>query len=159
MILRNNIGNHQWISDYVLGFFITSFVLFEEHRLENCKIELIEEFCCDTKEQLLQREGCYIRQTQCVNKVVPDRTKKEHTKEYYLKNSDKIAEHRKQYYDTSPEKREDVNRKFYEKTRQTQLEKQKEQITCLLCGCIARRGDIARHRRTAKCQRLSEGQV
>ena len=36
---------------------ITSFGLFEEYGVENCKIELIEEFPCDTKEQLLQREG------------------------------------------------------------------------------------------------------
>ena len=35
----------------------TSVGLFEEYGVENCKIELIEEFPCDTKEQLLKQEG------------------------------------------------------------------------------------------------------
>ena len=68
--------------------FTTSFELFEEYGVENCKIELIEEYSCDTKEQLLQWEGLYIRQTDGVNKFVPDRKPKEYFKEYYLPKKD-----------------------------------------------------------------------
>ena len=35
----------------------TSFTLFQEFGIENCKIELIEEYSCENLEQLLKKEG------------------------------------------------------------------------------------------------------
>ena len=47
---------------------ISSFILFEEYGLENCFIELLEAKECNSKDELLQLEGKYIRELECVNK-------------------------------------------------------------------------------------------
>ena len=41
----------------------SSFFLFEGYGVENCKIELIEIYPCVCKEELLRREGHYIKET------------------------------------------------------------------------------------------------
>ena len=52
--------------------------IFDECGIDNCKIELIEEYPCDNKMQLLKREGFHIQNTNCVNKRVEGRTKQEY---------------------------------------------------------------------------------
>ena len=61
--------------------FLTSFNVFEEYGVENCKIILIEAFPCNSKDELLAREAHYIRTLDCENKVVP----KQIYLEYYEK--------------------------------------------------------------------------
>jgi hypothetical protein len=55
----------------------TSKLLFEKYGVDGCKIELVEDFPCETKEQLCAREGHYIRTNICVNKKISGRTSKE----------------------------------------------------------------------------------
>ena len=55
-------------------------------------IQLIELFPCNSKEELHAREAFYIKQLDCVNKVVPLRT----DKQYYEDNKEKILEQHKQ---------------------------------------------------------------
>ena len=52
---------------------IRSFDLFEEYGIENCKMELLEYCNCETKEELLKREGEHIRNNDCVNRCVAGR--------------------------------------------------------------------------------------
>ena len=68
--------------------------------------------------------------------------------EVHEKNKETITERLKQYYEKNKETLVERSKQHYEKERQAQIERQKEKITCLLCGCISRRGDIARHQRT-----------
>ena len=83
-----------------------SYDLFNEYGIENCKIELIEYFKCDTLQELRKREGEHIKNTtECVNKKAEGRTQQEYyevnkdkIKEYYQNNKDKIIEKRKEYY-------------------------------------------------------------
>lgn len=82
---------------------ITVFQIFEKFGIENCKIYLVENICCENKEQLLQMEAKYIRELQCVNKCIPDRT----AKEYYLDNKNKILEYKKQHYLNNKEKKKE----------------------------------------------------
>lgn len=57
------------------------------------KIELVKDFPCDNKKQLLKEEGTYIRNNKCVNKFIAGRTRAE----YRIDNADKIKEYRKKY--------------------------------------------------------------
>ena len=57
-------------------------------KYEDCYIELLEAFPCETKEQLCKREGELIRSHKCVNKCIPCRTRSEH----YIDNKAKINE-------------------------------------------------------------------
>ena len=52
---------------------LTSFKVFSEYGVENCKIVLIESYPCKSKDELIAREAFYIRSMNCVNKVIPDR--------------------------------------------------------------------------------------
>jgi hypothetical protein len=82
-------------------------ILFDKYGVENCFIELVEEYPCETKEQLNRKEGEYIRANKCVNKEVAGRTRKEwiednidkfkeYNKQYRTENVDKIKEQMKQ---------------------------------------------------------------
>ena len=68
--------------------YVTSFELL---KCEDYKIELIKDFPCANKPQLTTEEGKYIRENECVNKLVPGRTKKEWRKD----NIEKIKEKKK----------------------------------------------------------------
>lgn len=69
----------------------------------NYRIELIELFPCETKEQLNAREGYFIRTNKCVNKVTPGRTKEEHYKDNH--------EHFKTYRETHKDEKKAYNEK------------------------------------------------
>ena len=80
--------------------FISSFDLFNEYGVENCKIELIEYFKCDSLQELRKREGQVIKNTECVNKWVAGRTQKEYRED----NKDKIKEQDKNRYENNKNK-------------------------------------------------------
>lgn len=97
--LKNRFSVHKYqYNQYLLNKFnyITSF---EVLKYNDCYIELIEEYTCDTKKQLHQREGCHIRShrklTVChlVNKKIDGRT----VNEYLNDNIDKIKKYQKEY--------------------------------------------------------------
>jgi len=57
--------------------YISSSILFDKYGIEHCKIELICNFPCETKDELNREEGRYIRERECVNKNVAGQTYKE----------------------------------------------------------------------------------
>ena len=59
-----------------------SFKLLDEYGIENCKIELIEAYPCENKEELRKREGYWIKTEDCINKNVAGRTYKEYREEH-----------------------------------------------------------------------------
>jgi hypothetical protein len=72
--------------------FTSSFKLFDEDK-DNIEIFLIENFPCNTKEELHSREGHWIKSTNCVNKVIAGRKKKQWT----IDNKDKIKQYKEKY--------------------------------------------------------------
>lgn len=66
--------------------YYTLFGMFDDFNIENCKIELIEYCACNSKEELLKREGYHIQNINCINKSVAGRT----NKEYKQQNWDKL---------------------------------------------------------------------
>ena len=58
-----------------------SFEIFDDYGVENCKIELIEEFSCNNKDELRKREGHFIKTTECINKQIAGRTKQEYNQD------------------------------------------------------------------------------
>jgi hypothetical protein len=85
-------------------------------------IELVENYRCENREELLKKEGEIIRSMDCVNKQIAGRT----VKEWIEDNADKIKEYHKQY-----RKDNDVKIKKYQKQYQTvnidELKEQKKQ--------------------------------
>ena len=79
----------------------TSFKLFDEYGFENCMIELLEAKSCSDNHEKIQLEAKHIRELDCVNKVIPGRTRadyrkdnKDKIKEYQDTNKDRIQEYR-----------------------------------------------------------------
>ena len=70
-----------------------SFYLFDEFGVENCKIEWVEDYPCNNKQELLKREGYYIQNTECVNKKVAGRSRKQ----YYEDNKEHCLQKQKDY--------------------------------------------------------------
>jgi len=87
--------------DYVSSFKVIEY--------EDCKIYLVEDYPCDRKEQLLAREGEWIRKIDCVNKVIPGRT----GKQYYLDNAEKINKRINKYKQNNIDKVKILNKKWY----------------------------------------------
>ena len=63
---------------------ITAHQLFDKYGIDNCRIVLLESVnYCESKDELTAREAYYIKNNKCVNKNVPNRTKKEYYNEVY----------------------------------------------------------------------------
>jgi hypothetical protein len=100
----------------------TSFLLFDEYGIENCSIILLELCSCESKDLLHAREAHYIRTIQCVNKMIPQRTKKE----YKMDNKDKIKESGKSYYLQNKAAITEKHKKYNEDNKEKKLEYQRK---------------------------------
>ena len=114
------------------------FRLFDEYGFDNCKIYWIEDYPCNSKKELEAREGYYIRNSECVNKVIAGREKNEREKEYRAKNKERLdeyynewknnnQEHLKQYRATHYQENKDHYRQKGKEWRENNTEKKKEQ--------------------------------
>lgn len=92
---------------------LTSFLVLE---CEDYKIELVEEYACNNRTQLEKKEGEYIKNNECCNKIIVGRT----DQEYRVANKEKIRENNKKYRITNADKL-----KEYEQLR-SQTETRKE---------------------------------
>jgi ADP-glucose pyrophosphorylase len=63
-------------------------------------IELVEHYPCENRTQASIKEGFYIKNNKCVNKVIPGRT----DKEYRDDNKDLINKNKRDYYERNIEK-------------------------------------------------------
>jgi hypothetical protein len=150
------------------------------HKKENCisrkilnrgdyKIELIKDYPCNSRWELEEEEGKYIRENECINIVIPHRTIEE--RQIYMKNFNKTyreenKEKRKQYIEQNREHINKKTREYYENNKEKKLlwnktyrekniEKFKEKITCE-CGALVNKKGLTRHRKTMKHIKLTE---
>ena len=126
------------------------FDLFDEFGVDNCKIYLIENFPCQSKEELLKREGELIQELACVNKLVMGRPATEY------RNQPDVKERRKEY---NKEYREKTLNKLneYDKAKYQRLkEERSKKVECPLCQKMIRCDWIKAHQRTQKCQSFKQ---
>lgn len=90
----------------------------------NYRMELIENFPCRNRNELLWRERYHIEQSDCINKNPPILTKDEYTERHKIIKRKYNATHR-----------EEINEYYSEK------------IQCE-CGAMSSRGHITRHRKS-----------
>ena len=107
--------------------------LFDEFGVDNCKIELVEEYPCANQMELHRREGYHIQNNDCVNKIVAGRSDKEYRdqnaerekerhKDYYMKNQDKI----KAYRESRKEEHSAYNKAYREENKDRINQQRKE---------------------------------
>ena len=106
---------------------ISVFKIFNEFGIGNCKIELVEDFPCESKEELNAREGQIQKECECVNKLIAGRTQKQR----YEENKDEFLKNMKEYRDRNKgnplfkETKQQSQHKYYEKNKDKLLEKMK----------------------------------
>lgn len=127
---RYQAGNHHTIS---------VFKLFDDYGVENCKIELVELFPCNSKIELLQREGHHIKNNDCVNRIVSGRTKEEYyidnkerilerVKDNQQRNTDRTKERQKVYRETHKDEQQARNKKYWQEHREELREKRNQYL-------------------------------
>lgn len=78
----------------------SSFDLFEEYGINNCKITLIELYPCNSKDEKNARESHFIKELNCVNVYNPY----PQGKKVYAKDSESTKAYAKKYYDNHKQK-------------------------------------------------------
>lgn len=101
-----------------------------QHGSGHFRIELLEKYPCEDKEELLKEEGKYIREMNPeLNKNIAGRTKKEYYADnkqqvldkyehYYQDNKDKIDTYRKDYWQEHKDRRKEICKKSNEKHKE-----------------------------------------
>jgi len=100
-------------------YYTTSFECLED---PECKIELLELCPCTCVDELHKCEGKWIRELDCVNRIVLGRT----PKEYYDENKDKVLERVKAYRYDNKEAISKKKNAYYEANKASISEKAKE---------------------------------
>ena len=77
----------------------TVYCLFDKYDVNNCMIELVEQYPCENEIDLRIREAFYILNNPSVNKHIPNRSRQE----YYQANRDAILNSKQEYYKANKE--------------------------------------------------------
>ena len=104
------------------GNYFTVYDIFDKYGLSNCKICLIELYDAKCKDDLHAREGEFVKELNCVNKNIPNRT----INEWLRDNSTVLKEKYKTYYGNNKEHILQYHKDYYLNNRKSVLEKQKE---------------------------------
>jgi len=119
------------------------------------QILLIENFPCNSRDELTAREGEIIRDYKincnCVNRCVAGRTKKQWNKE----NEEKIKEQRKVYKLDNKEKIKEYSKEYdksYREKNNTLIKMKKMEKNVCICGSCYCKDNKAKHERTNKHQ-------
>ena len=116
--LKRRLSKHKCDYKRFLKGLCTNVTSFDIIKNNDCKIELLENCEVKTKSELLAREKHFIENNECINKVIPGRTKEE----YYIANKEKI----KEYRDTNEEKRNEYQKAYDDANKEKRNEYQKE---------------------------------
>lgn len=147
LTLKDRLRNHKSSSSTTRS----SRILFQNGCIP--KIELIEEVEFDDIKELWDREAYYIRNLECINLRIPNRTKKQ----YYNDNKVLLNKKNQQNRIVNKEKYAKKKKQYYETNKDIMNEKAKIKITCD-CGVIVSKSHLARHCKSKKHQNFINSQ-
>jgi hypothetical protein len=119
--------------------YVSAYDLFDKFGVENCSILLIEVCPCDLKDELRAREGFHIKNVECVNKRIENRTQKEWREDnkeiikqkkhdYHLNNREKLNEISKDYRNNHLEEIKIKQHNYYEANKEYVTERNKKYV-------------------------------
>ena len=126
------------------------FEIFNEFGIDDCKIELIEEYPCENKIQLQKREGYHIQNTHCVNKRVEGQYLTQ--QEYREVHKEKIKEQQHEYWVNNKEKLSEHKHQYWVNNKEKLTEWKSEKIVCEICQSCYRRDNRSHHEKSLKHQ-------
>jgi len=143
--LSDRLGNHtaryrQYKQKNDKKYLITSFKVLENG---DFSIILIENYPCETKDELIARERHHIEQLDCINKRIEGRSKKE----WEEANKEKLAQQKKEYYENHIDEVKLYKQQFYLDNIEKIKKDRSEKIKCEHCDkCIAK-CNMTRHKK------------
>lgn len=167
-------GYSRWKSGDKISH-LTAFDMFDEYGLEHCDIVLVENFSCNSKDELHAREAYHIKLMNCVNKNIPCRSVKEwreihkdsiklyasdyykenkkelneSSKVYYIDNNDKVKLKKKEYYQRKKESILDYQKMYRDKNVEA-INKLKAEKNLCMCGSEITNSNKSRHEKSVK---------
>jgi predicted GIY-YIG superfamily endonuclease len=114
---------------------------------------VIKEFPCASKTEACIEEDKIMREMKASMNTLraystPEEKKKQQ-KEYMKENREPIREYKKAYQQANKESLCEYKKEYYQENKELLSEKAKEPIECE-CGCIIRKSDLAKHKKTKK---------
>lgn len=116
----------------------------------DCKIILLENYPCSTKEELFSKEREYIEKNNCVNLQKPIMTRDEllqYHKDYYSNNIYYFNEVSKNYREKNRELIKERDKIYYTNNKEKRNKKASEVIVCD-CGKNTTKAHLSRHKKT-----------
>lgn len=125
------------------GAYTSSFKVINHY---DAYIELHELFPCNSKSELVKREGEVIRSIECVNKVVPGRSKAE----WVVQNKDKVEALRKEWISQNKEKIQ-LKTKEYRLLNKDKIKAMRSTLKhCDICDCEVATSGFKPHLKSKK---------
>jgi group I intron endonuclease len=118
---------------------------------DNFYIELIEKCNCSSKEELLAKEGEWIRNIGTLNAKIAGRTRNQ----WQQDNHERRMVKAKVYRDAHKEEGKAYHKQRYEQNKNEINAKAREQMTCT-CGAVLSTGNYQRHLKSLKHKQLME---
>ncbi len=127
-------------------------------------IILIENFPCNSKDELFARERYWTQNTNCVNVrknqgIIKELGDKDYNHQYYINNKDSLKTKQKIYVEAHKDSIQKYKNDWYEKNKEKILEKCKivyneKSLQIYLCGCgsTVRISEKTRHNKSIKHQ-------
>jgi len=127
---------------------MSSYRLFEDGGIVT--IELLEDYPCETKKELFNKEKEYIKNMDCVNLHIPNRT----FKEYYRDNYEVIKKKSAEYHQKNKIRINEKRRKLFHEVKKQEL------LAPVLCPCgvWTSKQHHLRHERTPHHQEFIKSQ-
>jgi hypothetical protein len=172
--LSQRMAKHRGVMNHDTKKHRPLYKLMSEIGIEHFYIELIEECPCDNKEQLMKKEGEFIRQQGTLNKFVAGRTYKEwridnserireqviqnrehkcvYNKEYQINNREQLKEKAKTYREQNIDVLKTRCNDYKKKNKEQLKEKAQVSEMCDICGSCYTHGSRSRHMKTKKHQ-------
>ena len=115
-----------------------------KHKAPNHKIILIENYSCNSKEELCKREQEIIEEhTNLLNKI------NAYSSEEYKKYNSII--YKKKWYEDNKIKITEKSKNYYENNKNKIVDKKKEKIICDICNSVISRQVLSKHKKSEKC--------
>lgn len=145
--LANRMANHRDHYRRYVNKNIIDTTSYKILQYDDAYIELIENYPCNSKEELNKREGQHIRKNNCVNRIIPGRA----IQEWRAENKQYLHNMNKKWKEDNKESHTKQRKEYYENNKEQILNKRKEKTECE-CGGVYTGSHRVRHEKSKRHQ-------
>ena len=118
-----------------------------KYKSPNNKIILIENYACNSKEELCRKEQEIIEEHNNLLNIKKAYRSEEELK-YYTK------KYNKKYFENNKEEKKKYDKEYYQQNIEKLKKKRNEKINCEFCNCLISKKNIKQHQKSIKCMKF-----